>query len=269
MLPKGKDGMIDLVFGPMFAGKSTELLRRIKRYRVASKSCLVIKYANDTRYSDKCVSTHDQQMIEAVSCDRLMDVQEKALDFDIIGIDEGQFFEDIVEFSEQMANEGKMVIIAALDGTFERKAFGKVLELIPLAESITKLDAVCVDCKHSASFTKRLCDSKETELIGGAEIYKPVCRGCYNKDEGIVADQREKVNKAQSLSDDDTYAKDVKICDKSLANPSKVVLRENKNVVNVQESVAQEDKENMPTQKGSVSKTEGNGTPTLTGVATQ
>jgi len=134
--------MIDLVLGPMFAGKSTELLRRIKRYRVANKQCLVIKYANDNRYSDSCVSTHDQQMIEAVSCTNLLDVEEKALDYDIIGIDEGQFFENLVEFSESMANNGKMVIIAALDGTFERKAFGKVLELIPLCESVTKLDAV-------------------------------------------------------------------------------------------------------------------------------
>jgi thymidine kinase len=182
MLPKGRDGMIDLVLGPMFAGKSTELLRRIKRYRVASKKCMVIKYAKDVRYSDKCVSTHDQQMIEAVSCENLFDIQDKALDYDIIGIDEGQFFEGIVEFSEAMANLGKMIIIAALDGTFERKAFGRVLELIPLAESVTKLDAVCVDCKQSASFTKRLVESKETELIGGADIYKPVCRGCFNKD---------------------------------------------------------------------------------------
>lgn len=181
MLPKGTHGMIDLVLGPMFAGKSTELLRKIKRYRVANKTCLVIKYAGDTRYSEKCVATHDLQTIEAVSCENMFEVEEKAMEFDVIGIDEGQFFEDIVDFSERMANLGKVVIIAALDGTFERKAFGRVLELIPLAESISKLDAVCVDCKHSASFTKRLCDSKETELIGGAELYKPVCRKCFNK----------------------------------------------------------------------------------------
>ena len=134
----------------------------------------VIKYAKDTRYSDKCVATHDQQTIEAVSCESLLDVEDKCHDFEVIGIDEGQFFSEIVEFSERMANNGKVVIIAALDGTFERKAFGRVLELIPLAESVTKLDSVCVDCKQSASFTRRLVDSKETELIGGAEMYKPV-----------------------------------------------------------------------------------------------
>ena len=199
MIPKGMNGMIDLVLGPMFAGKSTELLRRIKRYRVASKKCLVIKYSNDTRYSENCVATHDQQMIEAVSCKDLLDVQQKAEEFEIIGIDEGQFFDNLVVFCEEMANQGKLVIIAALDGTFERKAFGSVLELIPLAESVTKLDAVCVDWKHSASFTKRLCDSKETELIGGADIYKPVWRGCYNKEDSnkIIpeeADLKENIN---------------------------------------------------------------------------
>ena len=177
--------MIDLVLGPMFAGKSTELLRKIRRYSVASKSCLVIKYANDNRYSDKSVSTHDKQQIEAVSCENINDIEEIAKKYEIIGIDEGQFFDDIVEFSERMANLGKIVVIAALDATFERKPFGRVLELIPLAENVSKLDAVCIDWKQSASFTKRLCDSKETELIGGAEIYKPVCRGCFNKKESL------------------------------------------------------------------------------------
>mmetsp|Transcript_38459 Transcript_38459/g.44074 ORF Transcript_38459/g.44074 Transcript_38459/m.44074 type:complete len:146 (+) Transcript_38459:15-452(+) len=145
MIQKGRDGMIDLVLGPMFAGKSTELLRRIKRFKVASRKCLVIKYAFDTRYSEKCVSTHDKQMIEAVSCKNLTEIEDKAIDFDVIGIDEGQFFPEIVEFCESMANLGKIIIIAALDGTFERKPFGRILELIPLAESVTKLDAVCVD----------------------------------------------------------------------------------------------------------------------------
>ena len=109
---------------------------------------------------------------------------------DVIGIDEGQFFPDvkirsppikfqIVAFSETMAKRGKIVIIAALDGTFQRKAFGDVIMLIPLAEKVKKLHAVCIECGIRASFTLRTVDSKETELIGGSEIYKPVCRGCY------------------------------------------------------------------------------------------
>ena len=174
--------MIDLVLGPMFAGKSTELLRKIKRYRVAEKTCLVIKYENDKRYSEKMMSTHDKQMIEAVSCTKLEDCIEKARDFDVVGIDEGQFFEDIVEFSEELANAGKIVIISALDSTFERKSFGRICELIPLCERVEKLDAVCMDCKGPAYFTKRTIDSKEIEVIGGAEVYKPVCRHCFQKD---------------------------------------------------------------------------------------
>lgn len=158
-------------------------------------------------------------MIEAVSCEILAEVEEKAEDYDILGIDEGQFFEDIVEFCERMANAGKMVIVAALDGTFERKAFGKVLELIPLAESITKLDSVCVDCKHSASFTKRLCDSKETELIGGSEIYKPVCRGCYNK-----------VELLNHIEDFSNISKDTKDENKSV---SSIGIKKNMNVENL------------------------------------
>ncbi len=212
MIPKGMNGMIDLVLGPMFAGKSTELLRRIKRYRVASKKCLVIKYAKDDRYSDKWVSTHDKQMIEAVSWTDLLDVQEKAENFEIIGIDEGQFFENLIPFCEEMANQGKWVIVAALDGTFERKPFGAVLGLIPLAENVTKLDAVWVDCKHSASFTKRLVDSKETELIGGAEIYKPVCRGCYNRVEASKENSDEKADLKENIC----------IKDEGKSTPSKI-----------------------------------------------
>ena len=134
-------------------------------------------------------------MIEAVTCYTLSEIEEKALEFDIIGIDEGQFFEEIVEFSEKMANLGKTVIIAALDGTFERKPFGKILELIPLSENVTKLDAVWVDCNQLASFTKRTCDSKETELIGGSEIYKPVCRGWFIKSQSSsLTSSPEKIN---------------------------------------------------------------------------
>ena len=146
--------MIDITFGPMFAGKSTELLRKIKRYKVAEKATVVIKYANDNRYSEDCVSTHDKQMIKAIACTQLYDVAEQVKDFEVIGIDEGQFFDDIIEFSEEMANKGKIIVIAALDGTFERKKFGKVVDLIPLAERVEKLDAVCMDCKETAYFTK-------------------------------------------------------------------------------------------------------------------
>ena len=106
---------------------------------------------------------------------------------EVIGIDEGQFFDDVCEFSEEMANNGKVVLISALDGTFERKTFGNILNLIPMAEKVEKLDAVCMDCKNSASFTKRITSSKEIELIGGSDVYKPVCRRCFHMNEDDAA----------------------------------------------------------------------------------
>jgi thymidine kinase len=99
--------------------------------------------------------------------------------YDVVGIDEGQFFPDIVEFCEEAANQGKTVMVAALDGTFERKAFGNIISLIPMAEKVTKLCAVCVYCTKEAAFTKRVIESRQIQLIGGAEMYKPVCRLCF------------------------------------------------------------------------------------------
>ena len=86
-------------------------------------------------------------------------------DYDVIGIDEGQFFPDIVEFSEEMANKGKTVVIAALDGTFQRKAFASILELIPLSEHVVKLNAVCMTCFGDGSFTKRISADKEVDIL--------------------------------------------------------------------------------------------------------
>ena len=170
---------IEVILGPMFSGKSTELLRRIKRYQVSKKSVLVVKYLMDIRYSEKEMSTHDKQMTAAFPCKKLSELELIYKNYDVIGIDEGQFFSDIIEFSEKAANEGKIVIVAALDGTFQRKPFGNILELIPLAEKVCKLSAICAKCSNIASFTFRTIESKEIEVIGGAESYIPLCRKCF------------------------------------------------------------------------------------------
>ncbi|XP_007483002.1 thymidine kinase, cytosolic isoform X2 [Monodelphis domestica] len=155
-------------------------MRRVRRFQIAQYKCLVIKYAKDTRYS-KNFSTHDRNTMEALPACLLRDVAQNALAVTVIGIDEGQFFPDIVEFSETMANAGKTIIVAALDGTFQRKAFGNILNLVPLAESVVKLTAVCMECFREAAYTKRLGIEKEVEVIGGADKYHSVCRLCYFK----------------------------------------------------------------------------------------
>ncbi|KAK3271882.1 hypothetical protein CYMTET_19795 [Cymbomonas tetramitiformis] len=177
------NGSIQVIFGPMFSGKTTEMTRIIKRFRLAGKECLVIKYAGDTRYDDvakQCVVTHDNQSLAACPARMLADLNEEAQQYDVIGVDEGQFFPDVVEFAERWANNGKIVVIAALDGTFQRKAFNNILELVPLAEKVTKLTAVCNICSQDAPFSKRLGGELEVELIGGADKYVAVCRDCYH-----------------------------------------------------------------------------------------
>ena len=163
----------------MFSGKSTELIRRLKRYQIANYHCLIVKYANDVRYDQESIATHDKQKLKAVSVSKLSDLKVNFDDFDVIGVDEGQFFPDVLEFSETMANAGKSVIIAALDGTFQRKPFENVINLIPLAEHVVKLNAVCMVCFGEGSYTKRISADQEVEVIGGADKYMATCRTCY------------------------------------------------------------------------------------------
>ncbi|QGM48744.1 MPPV-120 thymidine kinase [Magpiepox virus 2] len=175
-------GEIRLITGPMFSGKTSELIRLIKRFIISGRNCIIIKHCCDTRYIDKdleTICTHDKITMEALSCSKLLPLIPKIDNFEVIGIDEGQFFEDIVEFSEVMANKGKTVIIAALNGDFKRELFGNIFKLLPLSESVTSLTAICAVCKNEASFSKRMTDDKDVKVIGGKEIYTAVCRKCF------------------------------------------------------------------------------------------
>ncbi len=171
-------GEIEVIYGPMFSGKSTELLRRIRRYTAAKKECLVLNYDKDNRYGTDCVATHDHVTWKAYPCASLESVVVDS-GVEVIGIDEGQFFADIVGFCERMANAGKIVIVAALDGNFMREPFGCILNLLPKAEKVTKLSAVCFLCAKDAAFTKRIGTETQIELIGGKDKYVAVCRACF------------------------------------------------------------------------------------------
>lgn len=173
-------GKVELILGPMFAGKSTELIDRVERSKLAGLSCLVIKYSKDTRYSEERLATHDEVFLDALPLSELMPSLPTALGYNVIAIDEGQFFPDIVPFSLKLAEAGRSVIIAALDGTFERKPFGSVLNLLTRADTIDKLLAVCESTGSEAPFSKRICQSKEVELIGGSESYVAASRSVFN-----------------------------------------------------------------------------------------
>lgn len=171
-----------MILGPMFAGKSTELMRRIRRHRLANRRCVLIKYSKDVRHGEGRdeLSTHDNYRLKAIPTQTLFDVVEEVKDAEVVGIDEAQFYPDLVAFSEQLASQGKIVILAALDATFRREPFGCVGELLPRAECVTKLSAVCRLCRREASFTRRTTEETALEAIGGAEMYMPTCRKCFD-----------------------------------------------------------------------------------------
>lgn len=135
-----------------------------------------------------------RQLMPAVKARTLAEVNEMVAQFDVVAIDEGQFFEDIVEITDKWANQGKIVVVAALDATFERKVraanqpFGRVCELVAIAETVQKLSAVCLSCSEWAYFTLKLDGSrKDVTDIGGIEKYHPVCRACHNSGNGSQA----------------------------------------------------------------------------------
>ena len=170
-----------------FAAASCSATLRFSLILVRGPRVLMIKYCFDNRYTNEDkMSTHDKVMMDACSAGRLDAVvanaatAQKYADAEVVGIDEGQFFPDLIEFCERAANEGKIVIVSALDGTFERKPFGRILDLVPLAESVDKLKAVCTVCYADAAFTFRKSAETAVEIIGGAEMYVPLCRSCFS-----------------------------------------------------------------------------------------
>ncbi|KAK9499757.1 hypothetical protein O3M35_002733 [Rhynocoris fuscipes] len=174
-----KRGKLYLIIGPMFAGKTSELIRRIRRYGFSGMKYILFKYNKDTRYSYDKICSHDGKEISAISTLNLMDNIELTLDYNVIGIDEAQFFPDLVEFCEKQLETGKLLIVAGLDGTFKRTGFDNVLNLIPLAHSVDKLSAVCMTCGNNAAFSKRVGTETEIVVIGGLDMYMSVCRECY------------------------------------------------------------------------------------------
>lgn len=178
-------GEIQLIVGPMFSGKSTELMRRVRRYEIAQKHVCVINHCSDQRYNNgkAVISSHDfvqKQAIMAPSIEEVLKNNNDLNDFDVVAIDEGQFFPDIDEMTEFLANSGKVVIVAALDGTFARKPFGCIANLISKADTVDKLLAVCYCCGMPAPFSARLSSETAEIVVAGQDKYVAACRKCWN-----------------------------------------------------------------------------------------
>jgi thymidine kinase len=173
------DGRIHLVLGNMFSGKTTELLRQYKRFTLAHRKCLLIKHASDTRFDDVCITSHDGDRVHALAVQRLADVDQALVDAaDVICIDEVQFFADCDVVCEAWANEGKVVVAAGLVATYQRQHWPNISRLIAKAETLTRLTAVCSECKAEGFFTHRTNASTDN-LVGGSEDYESLCRKCW------------------------------------------------------------------------------------------
>jgi len=192
-------GYLEIIIGPMYASKTAELIKIYKQCLLCNISVAVINHATDNRYSDEFMSTHDKIMIPCIKTERLFDiwidpanmkdnvafisrVKDKfhVATSDVVLINEGQFFPDLEDFVKCLLNANKRVYVCGLDGDFERKKFGQILDIIPLCDKVTKLTSICSLCKNGTSgiFSMRLTTEKEQTVIG-SDNYIPVCRKCY------------------------------------------------------------------------------------------
>ncbi len=177
----GHIGWIEAICGPMFSGKSEELIRRLRRAMIARKRVQVFKPAIDTRYSaDEIVSHGDLRMKSDPVNDATEILQKLDWRTQVIGIDESNFFgPNLVEIASQLADTGKQVIIAGLDTDFMGRPFTPMPDLLAIAESITKTLAICMRCGNPAKHTQRLVESADLIVVGAAGMYEARCRRCF------------------------------------------------------------------------------------------
>ena len=171
---------LSIIMGNMFSGKTSELIRRLKRLKVIGKDVMIINSAKDTRSHEEILKTHDNVKFD---CHKVFDLFEiiNTDEFDkadIIAIDEGQFFPRLKKFVECCLHVKKSVILAGLDADSFQEKFGELIDCIPLACDVTKLSALCMRCNDGTlgPFTKRIVDDKTLELIGGSDMYIATCR---------------------------------------------------------------------------------------------
>ena len=174
-------GRIELIVGPMFSGKSEELIRRLKRARIARQRVACYKPDIDLRYHRTAIASHSSHTHDACTVTNIEALKAALLpeihDIDVIGIDEAQFFDDtIIPLTVELVHLGKRVLIAGLDTTFNAEPFGPIPALMAIADEVTKLSAVCMVCGAPAIHTQRLGQSQELVLVGAAGLYEARCR---------------------------------------------------------------------------------------------
>jgi thymidine kinase len=189
--PAGRDssnhpapGRIEVITGPMFSGKSEELIRRLKRAQIAKRHVLCFKPNLDVRYHRTAIASHSSQALDAHSVANVEGMKAVLLPLiegiEIIGIDEAQFFEpSLVALTLELMQLGKRIVIAGLDTTFAGDPFPPVPDLMAVADEVVKLSAVCMQCGAPAVHTQRLGSNQSLVLVGAAGLYEARCRACF------------------------------------------------------------------------------------------
>ncbi|MBL7966428.1 MAG: thymidine kinase [Prolixibacteraceae bacterium] len=177
-----KSGSIEVIAGSMFSGKTEELIRRLKRAKIAKLKVEIFKPAIDTRYSVAEVVSHDENSILSTPVESSGNIMLLAGGVDVVGIDEAQFFDPgLIDVSVSLANMGVRVIIAGLDMDFKGNPFGPIPGLMAVADHITKVHAICMRCGDVAQFSHRFSKADKLVLLGEKDEYEPLCRSCYTK----------------------------------------------------------------------------------------
>jgi thymidine kinase len=196
-----QSGYLEIILGSMYSGKTSRLVEIYKQCKFCNISVAVINHSIDNRYDEELLSTHDHVKIHCIKTERLFDVWTDLIDMEsnvglvprirdkfkvarssVILINEGQFFPDLEEFVKTLLLNDKKVYVCGLDGDFERKKFGQILDLIPLCDKVTKLTSLCSMCKNGTLgiFSKRI-SCEQIQTVVGFDNYIPVCRSCYDK----------------------------------------------------------------------------------------
>jgi thymidine kinase len=184
-------GYLELILGPMFSGKTSKLIELYKQFTFCNIQVMTINHASDIRYDMNMMSNHDKNMIECYQLQKISNIwsdinkpmYDAYIHSKVILINEGQFFPDLYESVLIMLLDNKKIYIGGLDGDFQRKKFGQILDLIPMCDKVTKLSSICSLCRDGTPgiFSKRLTNETEQTIVG-SDNYVPVCRNCFENE---------------------------------------------------------------------------------------
>lgn len=180
--PHKRRGCIEVVCGSMFSGKTEELIRRLRRARIAKLKVEIFKPAVDTRYHEINVVSHDSTEIHSTPVPSSSNIMLLATGVDVVGVDEAQFFDmGLVQVCNQLADNGIRVIVAGLDMDFKGNPFGPIPALMATAEYVTKVHAICMRCGNLANHSHRITGGKDLVQLGETDSYEPLCRDCFRE----------------------------------------------------------------------------------------